>query len=152
MKRFRFKLERILSLRAYREREWELKLGMATGKCVRLSREIDDRTYLKARAALRGMKKQPQMADLLQNHLYLARIDQEIGHRNAELAEREKERKEVQAGYLDASKDRKVLSNLKDKLSEAYSKKQKLEEVKEIDDINTGRAARKLPGSFGAEE
>ena len=142
MKRFRYKLERILSLRAYSEREWELKLAKATGRCVRLAREIDDRNLRKARSALKGVRKEDNVANLLQNHLYMSRLDQEMQKRHGQLLEREKEREEVQSSYLKASRKRKVLSNLKEKRSIAYIKEQKVEEVKEIDDINTGRAAR----------
>ena len=142
MKRFRYKLERILSLRAYSEREWELKLAKATGQCVRLAREIDDRNLRKARSALKGVRKEDNVANLLQNHLYMSRLDQEMQKRHGQLLEREKEREEVQSSYLKASRKRKVLSNLKEKRSIAYIKEQKVEEVKEIDDINTGRAAR----------
>ena len=54
MKAFRFKLERILSLRKHREREWEIKLAEITGECVRLSREIEERSMSKAEAFLKG--------------------------------------------------------------------------------------------------
>ena len=141
MKRFRFKLERILSLRAYKEREWELKLAGATGKCIQLMREIEDRTRMKTQSALRNIDEREVVKELVQNHLYMSRLDQEMQNMHVQLIEREKEREEIQTAYLEASKDRKVLSNLKEKRSNAYSKERRVEEAKELDDINTGRTA-----------
>ena len=149
MKRFRFKLERILALRAYKERDWELKLAGATGKCIQLAREIDDRTRRKAHSTLRSIEERKVISDLMQNHLYMSRLDQEMQNMQFQLIEREKEREEIQAAYLEASKDRKVLSNLKEKRSNAYSRERRVEEVKEVDDINTGRAAHKRSQSSG---
>ena len=149
MKRFRFKLERILSLRAYKERDWELKLAGATGKCIQLTREIEDRTRMKAHSAMRSIDKREVIKDLVQNHLYMSRLDQEIQNMHIQLIEREKEREEIQIAYLEASKDRKVLSNLKEKRSSAYSKERRVEEVKENDDINTGRVAHRRSQNSG---
>ena len=49
----------------------------------------------------------------------------------------------MQAEYLKYSRERKVLDNLKEKRAAEYAAGQKIEEVKQIDDINTGRAARR---------
>jgi flagellar FliJ protein len=141
MKAFRFKLERILSLRKHREREWEIRLAEITGKCVTLAREIEDRTIRKADALLRAAPR-GEVEGYLATHLYMRRLDQEIEKKNAELAANEQKREQIQAEYLKYSRDRKVLDNLKEKRMAEYMAGQKVEEVKQIDDINTGRAAR----------
>ncbi|MBT3276086.1 MAG: flagellar export protein FliJ [Spirochaetales bacterium] len=145
MKSFKFKLERILSLRKYREREWEIRLAGVTGECVKLRREIEDRGMRKAKAFLDSHEKSTGEIDsveLLNSYRYMSRLDQESEKKGLELAEWEIKREEVQASYLDASRQRKVLDKLKEKRSFSYLKEQKTEEIKEIDDINTGRAAR----------
>ena len=42
MQRFQFRLERLLDLRKYREREWELKLAEITGICLMIRRRIEE--------------------------------------------------------------------------------------------------------------
>ncbi len=141
MKAFRFKLERILSLRKHREREWEIRLAGITGECVRLSRAIEERTSRKVDAFLQGAAGE-DVGAFLATHRYMARLDQEIGKKSAELAVCERKREEIKAEYLKYSRERKVLDNLKEKRAAEYAREQKIEEVKQIDDINTGRAAR----------
>jgi flagellar FliJ protein len=142
VKAFKFKLERILSLRKYREREWEIKLAAVTGECVQLRREIEEREE----GSVRELKQRSGLLEtraLLASHLYMARLQQESAKKRSKLSEKERQREEVQREYLDASKDRKVLDKLKEKRSSSYVKEQKVEEVKQVDDINTGRAARR---------
>ena len=153
MKAFRFKLERILSLRKHREREWEIKLAEITGECVRLTREIEERSMRKAEAFMKGAPAKEAQAFLMV-HRYMVRLDQEIEKKSAELAVCEQKREEVKREYLKYSRERKVLDNLKEKRAAEYAAQQKVEEVKQIDDINTGRAARfrGLGGGPGVEE
>jgi len=141
MKAFHFKLERLLNLRKYREREWEIRLAEVTGRCVRLSKEIEERTGRKAEVFLRG-NLGASASEYLAVHGFMKRLDQEIERKSAELASNEREREAVQEKYLEYSRERKVLDNLKAKRESEYRKIQKVEEVKQIDDINTGRAAR----------
>jgi flagellar protein FliJ len=148
MKAFRFKLERILSLRKHREREWEIKLAVITGECVNLSREIEERTIRKANTFLKGAAGE-EAGVYLASHRYMARLDQEIEKKSTELAVCERKREEVQVEYLKYSRDRKVLDKLKEKRAAEYSSEQKIEEVKQIDDINTGRAARSKRADSG---
>ena len=122
MRAFRFKLERILALRKYREREWEIKLAGATGECVQLRRDIEDREARKAGAL--------NYAPDHTTHLYMARLQQEADRKAKELIEAEKRREEVQTEYLVASRDRKVLDKLKEKRSGAYLKEQKVRRLK----------------------
>ncbi len=141
MKAFHFKLERILSLRKHREREWEIRLAEVTGRCVQLSREIEDRNRRKGETLLQ-MPGAGSVSGYLAIHGYMKRLEQEMEKKSAELAVAEQEREAVQEKYLEYSRERKVLDNLKEKREREYRKTQKMEEVKEIDDINTGRAAR----------
>ena len=150
MKAFRFKLERILSLRKYREREWEIKLAGITGECVRLSREIEERSLRKADAFLKGTTGE-EVGVYLSTHRYMARLDQEIDKKSTELAVCQRKREEIKLEYLKYSRERKVLDNLKEKRAEEYADEQKIEEVKQIDDINTGRAARSRERIAGRE-
>ena len=142
MKAFRFKLERILSLRKHAERDWEIRLAGITGECVGLRRAIEERTKRRTASMLEGGSGNATAEDLLTKHLYMVRLDQEVGKKSAELAVCEQKRQEVQAKYIEASKERKILDKVKEKRSAAYVKEPRVEEVKQIDDINTGRVSR----------
>jgi flagellar FliJ protein len=145
MRRFRFRLEQLLELRRYREREWEQKLAAVTGSIVHLRNQISQREG-RIGHALKGRRQAVgpvDMTDLTANELYLLRLDQEIGSLENELAVHEENRREVQKHYADASRQRKVLDRLKEKRQENYRRQQRRGELQEMDDINTARAARK---------
>lgn len=143
MKAFQFKLDRILAIRKHREQEWEIRLAAATGECVRLRRDIQSRIERKAEALRRIGREHLDAGELLESHLYMARLDQEAARKSGELVACERERERIQAGYLEASRNRKVLDKLREKRSAGYLKEQRAEEIKHLDDINTGRAARR---------
>jgi len=81
----------------------------------------------------------------------MARLTQEIEKKSAELKSCRRKREEIQAEYLKCSRDRKVLDNLKEKRMAEYMRAQKIEEVKQVDDINTGRAARAIERAASRE-
>ena len=143
MKAFHFKLERILSLRKHREREWEVKLAEITGRCVNLEREIDERKRKKSDMFLHPVRFF-EIGEYLSTHRYMARLEQEIDKKVKELTSCLRTREEIQAEYLKHSRERKVLDNLREKRMAEYMHTQKVEEVKQVDDINTGRAARAI--------
>lgn len=49
MRRFRFRLDRLLAIRGYREREWEIRLADITRICMSLDRQLRDLVVEKAR-------------------------------------------------------------------------------------------------------
>ena len=141
MKEFRFNLERVLRLRRYREREREIELAEVTGRCLQLREAIDG--CLRAKAfALHGRYAYGTGFDVLAaSHLYVARLEQQISRHESALRAEEIKRAEAQERFLEAQRERKVLDKLKERESAAYAKEQRLQEVAEIDDINTGRSA-----------
>lgn len=135
MKRYRFRLDRLLAIRKYHELEWELKLAAATGECVRLTNEIEQmgqqrRETLAERYAERGV----DMNYLVAAELYMRKIDARTETDRQVLVEKEREREEVRAGYLEASRDRKVLDRLRERRTAANRREQLVEEVNEVDD------------------
>lgn len=145
MKRFHFNLQRILALREYREKDWEIKLGEVTGRCVRLKQSILERTRNRE-SALRAWH-QTALTDVLYARSmeeYIRRMNHEQARLEVELEQAEAEREEVQKQFIEASRERKVLENLKDKRMQEYYKDQLKTEFKNIDEMNTGAAVRKL--------
>ncbi len=141
MKRFRFKLQRLIELRAYREHEWEIKLGEITGKCVSLKNGIRDRK--KRKREVFKTRTSGDQAYESSIEFYIKRLDIEVIRLKDQLADAEKLRKEVRTEYLEASKKRKVLDKLREKRGLEFRKEQLSADVKAVDDINTGAAARR---------
>jgi flagellar FliJ protein len=131
-------LERFLQLRRYDEREWELKLAEATGKCLRIQQGIADRQ----RDMVRTVREQPKDLGIVDMHLYHAsemymeRLDREIAEMTEDLAVQEANRSKIQEGYLEASKKRKVLEKLKERREAKHRKEQKKEEFNTLNDLN----------------
>ncbi|MBN2552927.1 MAG: flagellar FliJ family protein [Spirochaetales bacterium] len=145
MKRFHFRLERILEIRAHREREWLARLAAASGLCARLSRRITENGE-QARGALRIDAKRGRLLDLslltYREH-YINRLGQEQKRLKEELEEKMRQRCEVQKKYQEVSRDKKVLEKLKEKRESQYYAQAKLEEFKEVDDLNSSQFIRK---------
>lgn len=142
MKRYEFRLERLLAIRKYRETEWELKLAGVTSECVRLQNEIaamdqDRRSTLASRYAGRGV----DMSYLAAVELYMQKIAARTQSDLRELEAKEREREEVKEGYLAASRERKVLDRLKERRSESYRREQLKEEIFQVDDMSGSSAS-----------
>jgi flagellar FliJ protein len=131
-------LERLLSLRKHKEREWEIELAKITGTCVTLQNEID--TMAKQKATVfynrynRGME---SISYLRSTELYMQRLDARTKQKQDELLKKSMEREKIKEKYLEASRERKVLDKLKDRRAEEYYREARDEEIKTVDEINT---------------
>jgi flagellar FliJ protein len=138
MRRFRFRLEPLLHIRKYREREWELKLAEITGICVRLEREIENMGRERARvfknryAGGRG-----NMQYIWAAELYMQRLDGEAREKQKELAEKNVVREKIRKQYLEVSKERKILDKLKERQEQRHYDEAVHEETKALDDMNS---------------
>lgn len=145
MLKFRFRLERLLDIRRYREREWELKLAVITGICVSLENEIKDALAEKSRSFRRRYELfGSDVNGLKAMELFMTRLERKAEKLKKELAARELEREEIQKQYLVVSRERKVLEKLKEKKADEYYREQKQEEIKVLDDMSTGALAREF--------
>ena len=145
MKRFHFRLERILEIRAHRERQWLARLAAASGLCARLSRRIAENGE-QARGAFHIDAKRGRLLDLYlltYRENYINRLGQEQKRLKEELEEKMRRRSEVQKKYQEVSRDKKVLEKLKEKREAQYYAQAKLEEFKEVDDLNSSQFIRK---------
>ncbi len=145
MRRFQFRLERLLALRAYKEREWQAKLAEKTGHCIRLARRIRD-VDAETDRSFRQRFTVDEAFDfgLLQSwELYLNRLARERLKLEAELEERKREREDVQHKFLEVSREKKVLEKLKERKQAEYYTEQKLEEFNLLNETNSGQIIRK---------
>ena len=142
MKRYQFRLERLLAVRKHHELEWELKLAAVTRECVRLRNEIEEadgarRAALAGRYAVAGL----DLSYLTASELYMRRLDALERTDRRLLSEKERERDEVRTAYLAASRDRKVLDRLREKRRIAYRREQRTAEIVQVDDMSSSSNA-----------
>lgn len=145
MKRFHFRLGKVLNIKKYHEKEWELKLARAAGECIRIENTMEHNMHEKARTLLsRRVTGTLEMDSLLYAEMYMNRLSQQNERLREELIRKEMIRNEVQKGYLEASKERKVLDKLRERQEAGFYKKQRTEEMKEIDDMNNSMYVKKM--------
>jgi len=144
MRKFQFRLERFLELRRWKEREWELKLARAQGECILLENRIRDigEEIGASRLAQFSDGRRVDVELMARRELYVQRLAVERERAKVTLVEKRREMEKVRAGYLEASRDRKVLDKLKEHRSEEYYDHQLDEEYKAVDDMNSSAAAR----------
>jgi flagellar FliJ protein len=145
MRRFAFKLEKVLELRSFVEREWELKLAEATRDVIAVEGRISSwGNRRNATSAIRTESGVVDMALLRSREEYINRIDAAVERLHGELATLEEQREQVRQGYISASSARKALTRLKERRSEEYYKDAQREEARVIDEIAATQAVRRL--------
>jgi len=145
MLRFRFRLERFLDIKRYRERQAELSLAAATARCIELQNRMADAKTRMARElvdrAARGGR--VDLEQLRWSEVYRRRLADLHDTSARDLVVREKERRQAQRVYLDASRERKVLGKLRERREREYYHEEKRRDAKTLDDVSqAGRAAR----------
>ena len=141
MKRFSFNLEKILSLRKYREQETEIELGRAIGILTGIEQNINMVAEERVRAGENYSGKTSSLRSYL---LYADRLDKEKERLINEAVLAEKKVEDAREVYIEASKDRKILDKLKEKRGDEYRKFILSEEIKISDDQAAGRQRSRL--------
>lgn len=150
MQRFRFKLESILELRKWEEREKEIALGRIVGECVNLRRQIDERSMQERETFLRrGSSFDLEL--LAEIELFGLRMRTERRELTRRLEIKEAEREQAQKEFLEASRRRKVLDKLKEKKGEAFRKVELAAEQRLLDEIGSSLATRSRAGDLVTE-
>jgi flagellar FliJ protein len=144
MKRFSFDLEKVLALRAYRERETEIALGREVGALSLIEHQINQAASDRHKAASDRFAAGHSASEILSYEYYIHRLDAKTEALLKDAAEAELKVEEARALYNEASRDRKVIDKLKDKRIRAYKKALEAEENKTLDDISGGRKAREI--------
>jgi len=142
MKRFRFNLERVLTLRKYIEKNREIELGTIISKCNVIQNRIklleQNRT-----SSFRNFKLQNGGIDYLQTlERYFNKLEADRMEFSSELASLNVEKEKAQKEYLEASRRRKTIEKVKEKKEQNYNREQLIAESKELDDIGTQFAVR----------
>jgi flagellar FliJ protein len=155
MRRFRFRLERFLDLRRWKEREWEIALAKALGECLLLENRITEIGVEIGTSRLAAFTDgaRVDVEAMARRELYVQRLTRERERAAAALEVKRAEMEKVRARYLEASRERKVLDKLKERRAGEYYKHQRDEEFKAVDDMNTAAAVSRgmsadVPGGF----
>ena len=151
MKRFAFPLEAVLRLREHREWEQELELGRTTSLCASIQGEIDSLTAEYGNTvSLSGGDRAVDVEYRIWQTAYLSFLEQRRTERRRDLEAAEAERLTAQQRYLEAMKERKVLSRLRERQETAYRREQNAHDEKQIDDTNNARSARARGRTVGS--
>jgi flagellar FliJ protein len=142
MRRFAFKLERVLELRGYAEKVAEAKLGEKSAACSRLGLALEENARASHAAAMERFRPGSNASDHRASELYAVRISNERDRLMKALVFAESEREAARIVYVAASTAREAVSKLREREAEAYYKSVSREEVKIMDDLAAGARTR----------
>jgi flagellar FliJ protein len=142
MKRFKFGLEKVLEIRAYREQEAEIELGRAIGILTALEQELKALAERRLTAASERFAPENSGDEIRRYDLYITRLDATRDRLVKEAAQAELKVEEARQVFLEASRDRKVLDKLRERRQKEHHAAMLAEETKTLDDISGGAAAR----------
>jgi len=135
VRRFRFKLEKLLEFRGFYERRAELALAERAGRCALLDNKLRETAEARARTGREMFSAGRMLADYRAAELYIVRLDRDRDHLAEELAAAELEREQARAEYVEKRKAREVLEKMKERRQGEYYRLAEREEIKALDDI-----------------
>jgi flagellar protein FliJ len=142
MRRFQFRLDKILSLREHAERECEIALGRATGRCLSIRNDIKARENAARNAFLDRRSGAPDLAFQGYTAAYIRRLQREVETLTRQLETAEKQKEEARAAYVETASRRKALSKLKEKREAVYYREQSRIEGRILDEMGTNAVYR----------
>jgi len=136
MKRFSFRLEKVMQLRKFKEDECKLALGQAISVLNKIENDIKITALKRHNAAEQRFNAGQDMASW---DAYILRLEQEAEKLANQAAQAEIVVDEKRALYIEAQKDLKAIEKLKDKRKKEYRKEMMNLQMAEIDDMTAAR-------------
>ena len=138
MKKFKFSLEKVLSLREFEQNQAQIELGKAQS----VVNEINEQLKFIASEIVKSNESRSNSTELnfllsVENYLNGLKYKKEL--LLEELAKAQLVLEEKRAIVVEAIKKRKSLEKLKEKQFEEYKKQYNLEEEKILDEISTSK-------------
>jgi len=136
MKRFSFRLEKVLQLRKFKEDECKIALGQAISILNKIENDI------KITAVKRHNATEQRFNDgqnMLSWDNYILRLEQEAERLEEQAAQAEIVVEQKRALYIEAQKDLKAIEKLKEKQKKEYRKDMMDLQMLEIDDMTAAR-------------
>lgn len=134
MKRFKFSLEKILSLREFTEQQAETELGKAVSYRDSLNLQLQDIAILRHDGVL-SKNDAKTIFELQTVDNYLSSLDAKKEKILKELAQAEIIVEEKRKVYVEAHKNRIVLTKVKEKRQVEFKKEKLKQEDNELDDL-----------------
>ena len=138
MRRFSFKLEKVLKLRKFREEECKIVLGHAISALNLIENKIKE-TAVKRHYAASERFKNPLEIQSWDN--YIIRLEQDSEKLAGQAAQAELIVEEKRDLYMEAYKELKAIAKLKEKKLEMYRKEMLDYQINEIDELTSARVA-----------
>lgn len=138
MKRFAFSLQKLLDLREFREKENEIQLGKAIASRDAIQQDLEDVARKRHESAASRVGGLP-VQDLLAIERYISRLDKKKDSLLEKLAAAELVVEQRRATYLEATKDRQILTKLREKKEASWRKDYLADEASILDDISNSR-------------
>ena len=138
MKRFKFSLQKILDLRSFAEEQAKLALASAIADADKIKNELKEI----AQNTIKSNKDRALCSDFSEQiaiEHYIVRLKLRKEELLEELAAAELVIEEKRAAYNEALRERKVISNLRDKKYAEYKKEYNRSLENELDDRNQAR-------------
>lgn len=142
MKRFAFSLQKLLSLREFREKEAEIALGKANAARDAIQLDLDDVARKRVSSSLERQGVKP-FQELLAIENYITRLDARKEILLVDLVAAEMVVDKMREKYLVATRERQVISKLKEKKTTAWRKDALDDEAAVLDDIANSRTKQK---------
>jgi flagellar FliJ protein len=143
MREFNFRLQKILDIRSWREREAELEVGRRLGILVGIENNIKSVACETVSANGNRFSAQNGARDIIAWNNYIFRLEKTTERLLADAATAELAVEEARAAYFDASRERKIIDKLKEK-QKAYEKEQRKKEADATDGMVNARKAREM--------
>ncbi|NNM68168.1 MAG: hypothetical protein HKM06_09180 [Spirochaetales bacterium] len=141
--KFKFRLEKVLELRRWEEKQAELALAAKAGECQNLQNKILVLRNEKTESFRRRRTDDP-LSVFLAVEAFGARLQKQADELEDVLMKKLVERDELQKIFLAAQTKRKVLDKLQEKRHAEFKKNQAQLEFKRQDDLNTAAFVRKI--------
>lgn len=143
MKRFAFSLQKILDIREFAERQAQIELGRAVAEVNRINGDLEAVAQEKLRM-IHQKQQEMTLNDFVVRENYMKRLELTKERLLEELAAAQLVVDEKRELFAEALKQRKILSNLRDKQYAQYKKDTLVAEDNAVDDMVTARHGRAI--------
>jgi flagellar FliJ protein len=141
MKRKTFRLQKVLEIREIIEKKHQKELALAKQNIQVQHKELD-RVLIKKKSFIRTMLKneRPNASEMLRSYDYLTAVTQDIHHRNCTIKNLKEEADKKRKKLLQATRDKKILENLREKILRQIETEENKKEQIELDEIATRKS------------
>lgn len=143
MNRFSFSLQKILDIREFAERQAQIELGRAVAEVNRINSDLEAVAQEKLRM-IHQKQQEMTLNDFVVRENYMKRLELTKERLLEELAAAQLVVDEKREIFAEALKQRKILSNLRDKQYAQYKKDALVVEDNAVDDMVTARHVRAI--------